>query len=472
MTAGTERIPWPVWRLALVIVFGAFLSMLDAAVVNVGLETIGRELGTGLDQVQWVATAYLLALAVSLPLCGWLGRKVGVGRLWLWALAAFTVTSGLCALAPDAGWLITLRVLQGLSAGLLVPAGQTILGQAVGPQRLGRVMAVLGIAVSFGPTIGPTLGGLLLHSLSWEWLFLINLPIGVAGLALGLRYVPRGERGAAPPLDWLGFGLVGLGLPLLVYAFTAWGEHARLATPGVLVPLVLGVAGLVVFGVRARRQPHPLLDLTLFRNRVYAAASGATAFAGAAMFGGSLLYPLYFQLLHGQDVVSTGLSLLSLGLGTALVLPLAGRLTDRHGGGIVAFWGLLALVVTTVPFAFLDASAGPVLVQALLFLRGMALALAMVPPGVTAYATVRAEQLPDATTQVNILLRVGGAVGGALLAVILAQGLASGTESAFHTAFWWLTGASVVALCWAALLWRATRARTPASTAEPAAARA
>ena len=137
-------VPRAVWVLGGVIVFGAFTSQLDTSVVNVGVDTIGRELGAPLEQVQWVANAYLLALAVALPLTGWLGRRVGVGRLWLASLAAFTVVSGLCALAPALGWLIALRVLQGLSAGMLVPAGQTILGQAAGPGRLGRVMGCSG----------------------------------------------------------------------------------------------------------------------------------------------------------------------------------------------------------------------------------------------------------------------------------------------------------------------------------------
>jgi EmrB/QacA subfamily drug resistance transporter len=314
-TGGTDRIPWPVWRVALVIVFGAFVSMLDTSLVNVGLDAISADLHASLDNVQWVAGVYLIALAVSLPLCGWLGRKVGVGRLWLSAFAAFTVASGLCALAGDLGWLVALRALQGASAGLLVPAGQTILGQAVGPRRLGRLMSLLGIAVSGGPAIGPAVGGLVLRSLSWPWLFLINLPVGVIGIALGLRYVPRGDRGAAPRLDWAGFLLIGAGLPLFVYAVGRWGEQASPAAGSVLVPLVLGAVGLLAFGVRTWRHAQPLFDLRLFRDPVFGAASVATLFIGATMFGAMLLFPLYFQILRGADVVTTGLSLFSLGAG-------------------------------------------------------------------------------------------------------------------------------------------------------------
>lgn len=139
-----QPILFATWRLAAVIVVGAFMSGLDASVVNVGLDSISRDLNTDLATVQWATNGYLVALGVSLPVCGWLGRRVGVGRLWLAALAAFTVASILCALAPSIEWLIALRVLQGMSAGLLIPAGQTILGQAVGPERLGRVMASSG----------------------------------------------------------------------------------------------------------------------------------------------------------------------------------------------------------------------------------------------------------------------------------------------------------------------------------------
>jgi EmrB/QacA subfamily drug resistance transporter len=453
----SDRIPWPTWRLALVIVFGAFVSMLDTSLVNVGLDAIRTDLGATLDEVQWVSSAYLIALAVSLPLCGWLGRKIGVGRLWLAAFAAFTVASGLCALAGDIGWLVAARVVQGIAAGLLVPAGQTILGQAVGPKRLGRVMSILGIAVSSGPAIGPSVGGLLLHSLPWPWLFVINLPVGVIGVALGLKYVPRGVLQAVPRLDWTGFVLIGAGLPLFVYGVSEFGEKTTLAAPVVVIPLVMGLAGLVTFGVRAWRREHPLLDLRLFRDPVYAAAATSSAFIGASMFGAMLLLPLYFQLLRGADVVTTGLSLVSLGLGTMIALPLSGWLTDRFGGGIVALTGTSCTVATTVPFAVLGADTGAMTLQVLLFLRGLALAFSAVPAGTTAFAAVRRDQLPDATTQVSILQRLGGAVGGALFAVVLAQHLPSGAESAFHRAFWWLTGASVLAVAWTVWLWLAQR---------------
>jgi EmrB/QacA subfamily drug resistance transporter len=444
----TEPIPWAVWRLAFVVAFGAFMSQLDTSVVNVGLDTIASDLNARLADAQWVANGYLIALGLSLPAYGWLGRRFGVGRVWLVSLAGFTLTSGLCAVAPSLGWLTGFRVLQGLTAGLLLPAGQTVLGQAVGPRRLGRVMASLGIAVTLAPALGPVFGGLIIQAGSWPWLFLINLPLGALALYLGWRYVPHGRSPDLPGrLDWPGLLLVSVGVPAIVYGLTVRD----------LPFTVVGLAALAGFAVYARRAVHPVLDLTLFANRTYTAACVTAAFTGATMFGAMLLFPLYFQLGRGQGVVETGLSLIPLGLGSALLLPVSGRLVDRFGGGIVAVYGGLLAVVTTVPFTVLDTDANAWLVGVLLFLRGMAIAVAVVPAGIAAYQAVTPQQLPDATTQVNILQRVGGALGGAFFAVVLADRLPSGPNAAFHTTFWWLTAAAALGLASAAWLSRTER---------------
>lgn len=231
-----------------------------------------------------MSTGYLVAVAVSLPICGWLGRRVGVGRLWLAMLGLFTAASGLCAAAPTAAWLVAARVAQGLATGLLIPAGQTILGQAVGPKRLGRVMATLGIAVTLAPILGPVAGALLLQAGSWRWLFLVNLPIGALGLLAGLHVVPRGDPNpGAGHIDLPGLGLVSTGLPMVAVALTRWGSTGAVARPAVFVPLLLGAAALLAFVLRSLRTSHSVTDLRLFGNSTYAAGTLAATAAGALM---------------------------------------------------------------------------------------------------------------------------------------------------------------------------------------------
>ncbi|GAA0281717.1 DHA2 family efflux MFS transporter permease subunit [Cryptosporangium japonicum] len=460
----SDPIPWPVWRVCAIIASCAFLTGLDASVVNVGLDTITHELDTTLGAAQWVATGYLVAFAASLPICGWLGRRVGVGRLWLACAAAFTLASAACAFAPTIGWLIGLRVLQGLAAGMLIPAGQTVIGQAVGPARLGRVMATLGVAVTLAPALGPVVGGAVIDAWSWPWLFLINVPVGIVGGWLGLRHVPRGARTDPGRLDVVGLALLSVGLPLVVYGCTRFGETRQ---PGQLAVLGAGAAALLLYGVHSRRFATPILDLRLFGNRAYRAAVATGAFAGAALFGAGLLYPLWFQLGRGADPLETGLLLLSMSLGTVIALPLAGRLSDRIGGGWVSLAGSLVTVASTVPFALLPLDAGEWLVQGLLFVRGAGLAGALTPAVSAAFAAVTPAQLPDAAAQVNIVNRVGGALGGALFAVVVANGLPDGAEPAFHQAFWWLIGASTLGVLAAAWLAAAEVSTRRARTAGP-----
>jgi EmrB/QacA subfamily drug resistance transporter len=452
--AAPQEITPAIWRLAGVIALGAFAGGLDTSLINIALETIQREFHAGIGTAQWVASGYLLALAVSLPICAWLGRRVGAGRLYLWALAAFTVISALCGLAPNIESLIVLRVFQGLTAGLLVPTGQTILGQAVGPGRLGRVMARLGIAVTLAPALGPTLGGLMLHSLSWRWLFLINVPLGVIAILLGRRYLPLDKGASTTKADWTGYGYIGLGLPLVVYGLTSWGELGSPDGSRVLLPLAIGVAGLIAFVRHATRREQPLLDLRLFRDPGYVAACAGFMFNGALGFGSALLFPLYFQLLHSDGVVATGLQMLPLGLGTAIMLPLGGRLTDKYTGGPVAVLGAGLTTLVTGAFALAD-NPSVVFVQILLFGLGMGTGLATTPMMVAAFGIVPRDRLPDATAQINILVRIGGALGAALFSVIVARGLSDGAEHAFHTALWWEFGTAVAALLGTLGLWAA-----------------
>jgi EmrB/QacA subfamily drug resistance transporter len=434
--SGLGAIPARVWAAATVMALGGFLGNMDSSIVAIGLESMRASLHTSLAEIQWVATAYLLGLSAALPMTSWLVRLLSAGRLWLYALATFLFTSALCALAPTALLLIGVRSVQGMTAGVLVTAGQTVIGQAVGPARLGRMMGTLGLVVGLAPIVGPSVGGFLLARSSWPALFWLNVPIGALAFLLGLRFVPRGNRQHPPPMDWPGLVLVSISLPLLVYALTELGAPGNTSVLPHLVLVALGLGAAAVFVWWSLRGTNPVLRLRLLGNPVMASGLLSVLFSGASMFGAVLLLPLWFQIRLGEGSTSTGLMLVPLGLGTTLIMLVAGRLTDRYGGGAIALIGSLVVLLSTAPLPWLDPHTPLPLVQTLLFARGAGLGLAMMPAMTAAYASVPAADLADATALANIVMRVGGAVGAALCVVVLSRGLAvSGPAVGFGSAF-------------------------------------
>jgi EmrB/QacA subfamily drug resistance transporter len=465
--ATLAKVPGHIWRLAIVIVLGSFMSTLDGSLINVGLNTICRSFHASLVNGQWLGSGYVVAFAAALPLTAWLSRRIGSGRLWLTALIGFTSASVLCSLAPNLPVLIALRVVQGLTGAMLVPTGQTIIGQAAGPERMGRVLNVTKIVVVLAPAVGPSIGGLLISELSWRWLFLVNVPIGALAMLLGLRLVPRGTATRGRPFDFLGFLLIAAGLPLLVYGITAISRYHGITAAPALLTLPAGLIALGLAVVRCLAVAHPVLDLRLFTNRVYAAATASVFFTGAALLGALILLPLYYQLLRHADVIQTGLLMLAVGGGTALSMPFGGLLTDRIGGGLISVVGLLVSAASILPMAFLPANASLVILEALQLVTGFGLGLAAMPALSVAYKTVPRDRLPDATSEANIIQRIGGSTGTALLVVLL--GNAPGV-TAFHTTFFWLTGSCVIALGLASWLMveegRRRRAPRPGPAAE------
>jgi EmrB/QacA subfamily drug resistance transporter len=256
-----------VWRIAFVVVLGAFMAALDTSLVNVGLSTIVHGLNGPLASAQWIASGYLIALAAALPAGGWLGRRFGIKRMWLCSLAAFTLSSGLCALSTSLWALIVFRVLQGAAGGLLIPAGQTLLGRAAGPSTMGTVMNTAGIGVVIAPAIGPSIGGLLISSLSWQWLFLINVPVGLIALFFGMRLLPPDEVERTAPLDVTGLLLMTAGLPLLIIGIIQASAHHSTSHLPAFAMVSLGVLAIIAYLMHARpgqTRRTPLIDMQLF----------------------------------------------------------------------------------------------------------------------------------------------------------------------------------------------------------------
>jgi EmrB/QacA subfamily drug resistance transporter len=448
------------WVVAAVVIVGVVMSILDTTIVNVALDALSRELHAPLSTIQWVSTGYLLALAMVIPLSGWLSERFGSKRIWLISVGLFGLGSALCAFATSAEMLIAFRVLQGLGGGMIMPVGMSLLAQTAGPQRMGRVMAVVGMPMLLGPILGPVIGGLILDTASWQWIFLVNVPVAVVALLLGLRLL-RADSGRADAgrLDWLGVALLSPGLAGIVFGLSEIESHGGIRGPLAFGPIVAGVVLVALFARHALRIERPLIDLRLMRSRGFSAASATTFLVGAGLFGGALLLPLYFQVARGESALTAGLLTAPVGIGAALSMPIAGRLVDRVGGGRVALVGCVITTAATLPLIAVSATTSFALIAVLLVARGVGIGAAMMPAMAAAYATLQSAQVPRATSTLNALQRVGGSVGTALLAVVL-QHEARGRPiaSAFGHTFVWAAALTAAAVVPALLLAREERA--------------
>jgi EmrB/QacA subfamily drug resistance transporter len=465
-----------VWIVAAVVVVGVIMSILDTTIVNVALETLSRELNAPLSTIQWVSTGYLLALATVIPLTGWMTERYGSKQVWMVSVALFGIGSALCGLAWSAESLIFFRVLQGFGGGMIMPVGMALLAQTAGVARVGRVMSVVGVPMLLGPILGPVIGGVIVDSTSWRWIFYVNVPIAIVALGLASRLLKADAgRADAGRLDWLGLALLSPGLAGIVFGLSESESHGGFGDPLVWVPIVGGIVLVALFVRHAWRAPRPLIDVRLFRNRVFSAAGTTTFLVGAALFGAMIILPLYYQVARGETALTAGLLMAPQGIGAAAAMPLAGRFTDRIGGGRVAVFGLTVLTIATIPFAFLKADTSYDLLAGLLVLRGLGIGASMMPAMAAAYAALDRAEVPRATSALNVMQRIGGSLGTALLAVVL-QGqitdrlpaagggtlgrlpdavrerVADPLAAAFAATFWWAVAFSAIAIIPAVVL--------------------
>jgi EmrB/QacA subfamily drug resistance transporter len=452
-----------------VIVLGAIMSILDATIVNVAVPTLARRFGASVAAIQWVVTAYLLAFAAVIPLSGWLTRRFGAKPVWIAALILFMTGSILAGLSWSLGSLVVFRVVQGVGGGLIMPVGQSILARAAGPERMGRVMSVVGIPMLLAPVFGPVLGGVLVDDASWRWIFFVNLPVGALALLLAIRLLPRSAPQPVQRLDVRGLFLLPPGLALSIYGLSQVGVHGTVAGARTLVPLLAGVALLALFVPHALRlRNDALLDLTLLQNRGFAAACTTTLLLGIALFGALILLPLYYQLVRGESALATGLLLMPQGIGAALAMPVAGWLTDRSGARAVIPLGIVVALVGALGLTRVEGDTSYALLASALFVIGLGLGSTIMPAMAAAFQSVPRDAIEQATSSINVVQRVAGSLGTALLAVVLQRQLpAHSPATAFARSFWVAVALVALALVPALLLPRRTERRVsrPATAA-------
>ncbi len=431
-----------VWKITTVAVLGSFLSQLDATIVNVSLSSLAVDLHSSLTAIQWVTSGYLLALALMLPLNGWLVERIGAKSLYLWCFSVFTLSSALCGLAWSANSLIAFRILQGMSGGLMAPLTQMMMARAAG-KHMARLMGYAAVPVMLGPILGPVIAGAILQHASWRWLFLVNLPVGVLAIVLAVLFLPNDrEETRSRDLDLVGLALLSPGLVLFLYGSDHLGERIGQIGSGALRCSACDVL--------SRRQ----LAREIGRSSTFdysgagpSLSATVTQFmSNGISFAGQMLIPFYLVRECDRSPGATGLLLAPLGLGMICSYPWMGALTQRFGVRTVSAGGALLAFVATLPFIWLASHGLSVAVLACaLFVRGAGLSGVGIPSISAAYASVRKQDLPMATTSLNIVQRLGGPTLTTLCATFLGWrlGLAHSSaslSSAFTAAFLLLCG--------------------------------
>ena len=471
-------------RALLALIAGGIAAILDSTIVTLALHTLVIRLHSTDGRIQWVTTGYLLAMAVAIPVTGWAESRWGGKRVWMTALLLFVTGSVLCALSWNDASLIGFRVVQGFAAGLIFPLMQTLGVKAAGGRATSNLIAMVSLPLALGPILGPVIGGVILNWLSWRWLFGVNVPVIAVGLILAWRLLPADRPGpgaARPRLDGIGLALLAPALAGILLGLSNLSADGGIGQAAVLVPLLAGIALLGAFIARAARpgERQPVVDVRLLRLRSVGTASAVLFTAGAAIYAGMFLLPLYFQQLHGETVLDAALLLIPQGAGSLAARFVVGRLVARLGARLVTIASFLIAAAATVPFALAGPHTSLWPLCAVLLIRGFGIGAVLVPPMSVAYQDIAPAGIPHATMNTRIAQQVGTSFGIAIVAVVLQSLLAHGAASAFRGAFWWAAGITVAALIPALALPAQARrrgagpspatpgARSPAASAAP-----
>jgi MFS transporter, DHA2 family, multidrug resistance protein len=413
----------PVGLITVTVMLGLIMAIIDSTIVNVALNTIGGNLGASTDEVAWVATGYILANVIVMPLNGWLTALLGRKRFYATSLAVFTVTSLLCGTAHSIGMLIFYRVLQGLGGGALQPTAQAIMFETYPPEKRGQAMAIFGIGAMVGPAVGPTLGGWIVDNATWPLIFYINIPIGIVAFLMTLAYVPTPKfivrlKGG---IDWIGLGLLSAGLASLQYVLER-GEHDDWFSSDTIVILsVVAVATLTVFIVKTLRDKSPLVDLNVFKFRSFTIGSIIGVIMGFGLFGTALILPLFFQTMLNFTAFDTGMALLPGALATAVSMMIVGRLGNRIDGRASIAVGMIVFAWSSWMLGDLNAQAGYWDVFWPRLIQGLGLGALFVPLTTISLGDVPIHELASATGVFTLIRQLGGSFGIAILTTLVAH---------------------------------------------------
>jgi len=407
----------------IVAVFSIFMELLDSTVVNVALPTIGRDYNvTSPSTIQWVVTGYLLSLAVFIPVSGWAGDRFGTKRVFMFALTVFTLASLLCATSWSIESLIAFRVLQGVGGGMLSPVAFATLWRAFPPEERSKAAGIMVIPAAGAPASGPLIGGILLKYASWHWIFLVNIPIGVAALVISGLYLREHREPAPGRFDAVGFGLSAAGLAALLYALAEAGRRG-FDDPRVIGTGLPAIALLAAFVLVELRVKEPMLDLRIFRNSLFRSCNLAWL---VTMFGFSstiFLLTLELQAARGLSPLESGLTTFPMAIAVMLIAQPASRLYRGVGPRRMILTGLLLTALSTFAFSAANLDTSLWLIRGLMLIRGAGFGLVLVPLQAATYARIEPRDTGRATALYNVTSQSASSLGVAVAATLLTSRL-------------------------------------------------
>ena len=411
------------WRILISIMFGIFMIILDATVVNVAFPTLRREFGATLADAQWVLSIYVLSLGVTTPVSGYLADRFGIKRVYLFGLAVFVVGSFFCGLAPSLGWLIAARALQGFGGGIAQPLGPAQLYRAFPPKEQGTALGYFGIVLVFAPALGPVLGGWLVDANLWRLIFFINIPIGIIGVLLGSRFLLDYRVERKPAFDPLGLITAVIGFGAVLYAASI-AETNGWTGSTTLTAFAIGVVALIAHVViELYIVKEPMTSLRLFRNPIFLNAALVGYVATIALFSAEFLMPVYLQAFRGRTALETGYILLAVAVTSGIATPLAGRLYDKIGPRMNLIVGFDILCINTWQLSQIEGTTPISYILFLLALRGLAVGLTLQTSFVAALSAVPLNNLPRGSSLLNSTRFVVQAVSVAALATVFSSSI-------------------------------------------------
>ena len=417
----SESIPYK-WIVAFVVIFGLFMTILDGTIVNIAIPRLQSAFGASLTDVQWVLTAYTLVQGVATPLTAFLAQRLGQKRLYLLALAGFTIGSALCGISLNLPMLIFFRIVQGATGAFMSPLAITLLYSEFPLEERGVALGALGVPILLAPAVGPTLGGYIVTFLGWQLIFYINVPIGIVGILMGTIFLREGRAEAQTPFDIPGFLLSASGLASLLYGLSdastdGWGSVKVLSFLGSGI-LLLVIFVVVELGI-VSRGGKPLLDLRVFASMPFTTSTFATILVTFALYGGLFVLPLYLQNLRGLSAFQSGLLLLPQAFASMVASVVSGRLVDKVGVRLVIIPGLAILAFALWLFSSISVYTPYGTIQLWLIVRSFALGFCFQPLSVSALSEIKPPRLPQATAVSTTIRFVVSSLAVAVMATLI-----------------------------------------------------